>query len=229
MLPPTTDAELLERARGIAGKSLAHLAEQLGQRTPSDLLRNKGWSGQLIEAALGASAGSQAEPDFQAIGVELKTIPIGTDGNPKESTYVCTVPLTGNTGLTWEESWVRRKLAKVLWVPLEGERSIPLPERRIGSPLLWKMEPELEGLLQADWEELMDMVCMGELERISARFGTYLQIRPKAADSRSLCPAVGPDGEPIMTNPRGFYLRTAFTRAILQQHYAVSDQDRSVR
>jgi len=86
---------------------------------------------------------------------------------------------------------------------------------------LWSPSPREASDLQADWQELMDMVCMGELESISAHHGTYLQIRPKAADSRSRRWGVGETGEHVRTLPRGFYLRPSFTRNILQQHYAV--------
>ena len=60
---------------------------------------------------------------------------------------------------------------------------------------------------------------MGELEQISARMGTVLQIRPKAANSRVRCRSVGAAGEAIVTNPRGYYLRPAFTQRILGHHF----------
>ncbi len=220
--PPNTEEELLARARELAGLTLEELAHRRGRTVPNDLRRAKGWFGQLIEEHLGATAASLAEPDFQLLGIELKTIPVGGDGRPKESTYVCTVPLTGADGISWENSWVRRKLKRVLWVPVEAAPEIPLTERRAGSPLLWDLEPDLEATLRTDWEELMDMVCLGQLEQISARHGTYLQIRPKAANSRALCWAIGETGERILTNPRGFYLRAAFTREVLRRHYALA-------
>ena len=67
----------------------------------------------------------------------------------------------------------------------------------------------------------MDRICLGQLDAISARDGEVLQIRPKAAHSRILCETSGDDGAPTQTLPRGFYLRSQFTRGILQQHYAV--------
>ncbi len=219
--PPADVHELMARARAIAGLSLAEVAARRGQSVPADLRRAKGWAGRLVEDCLGASAGSLAEPDFQALGVELKTIPVDRRGNPRESTYVCIVPLTENCGYAWEESWVRRKLARVLWMPLESEPGVPLPQRRLGSALLWELESDLETVLRQDWEELMDLVCLGGLARLSARLGTYLQIRPKAADSHVLAPAIGEGGQRILTNPRGFYLRTAFTREVLRRHYAM--------
>lgn len=219
--PPQSEAELLERAQAMAGASLATLARGQGVAVRTDSRRAKGWAGQLIEAYLGASAGSLSEPDFQRIGVELKTIPVSADGVPRESTYVCSVPLMGGASTRWHGSNVQRKLARVLWVPVVSDDDTDPGDRIIGWPLLWSPSAQQASDLEADWQELMDMVCMGELESISAHHGTCLQIRPKAADSRARRWGIGETGEPVRTLPRGFYLRPSFTRAILQQHYAL--------
>lgn len=218
--PPRDETELLARARRLAGRTLGELAAELGVAVPADLRRHKGWVGQLIEQALGASASSLAAPDFEAIGVELKTLPVDSRGLPRESTYVCTVPLEA-AGEDWEHSWLRRKLARVLWLPVQAEKGLALAPRRIGSPLLWSPAPEEETLLRRDWEELTERILLGELEQISARHGEVLQIRPKAADSRAMRHAVGTDGERVLTNPRGYYLRTTFTAAILRRHFVL--------
>ncbi|NNF97443.1 MAG: hypothetical protein HKM94_11000, partial [Halobacteria archaeon] len=118
--PPRSEAELLANAEHIAGLTLAELAECMKLSVPASLQNAKGWVGQLIEQCLGATAASLPEPDFQHIGVELKSLPINRHGQPQESTYVCTVPLLDHTGLQWETSWVRRKLQRVLWVPVEA-------------------------------------------------------------------------------------------------------------
>ena len=220
ILPPETETELLQRARAIAGLSLTALAAAQGEELPHDLRRNKGWVGQLIEATLGATAGSAPLPDFAAIGVELKTLPVDRRGLPRESTYVCTVPLE-TVGETWGSCWLRRKLARVLWLPIEADKDIPLGQRRVGSALLWSPSETEETMLRRDWEELMERVSLGELDQISAHHGEVLQIRPKAADSRSLRHAVDSNGEPTLTNPRGFYLRTTFTAAILRRPFVL--------
>jgi DNA mismatch repair protein MutH len=115
---------------------------------------------------------------------------------------------------------VWRKLRRVLWVPVEGDTEIPLAQRCVGNALLWSPTEEQEYALQSDWDELMDMVSHGELERVTAHLGQYLQIRPKAANSKALTNGIGEHGEPIATLPRGFYLRTRFTAQILRQAYA---------
>ncbi|MFV0261545.1 MAG: DNA mismatch repair endonuclease MutH [Kluyvera sp.] len=216
---PKTQAELLAQAQRLAGYSLGELAAMAGIVAPKDLKRDKGWIGLLLEIWLGASAGSKPEQDFAALGVELKTIPIDRQGRPLETTFVCVAPLTGNSGVTWENSHVRHKLKRVLWIPVEGERAIPLAERRVGAPLLWTPSPEEEHQLQMDWEELMDLIVLGQVERITARHGEVLQLRPKAANSKALTEAIGARGEPIMTLPRGFYLKKNFTAALLARHF----------
>lgn len=220
--PPETEAQLLAQAQRLAGYTLGELAELAGMPTPRDLKRDKGWIGVLLERWLGASAGSKPEQDFAALGVELKTIPIDPLGGPLETTFVCVAPLTGNTGVVWETSHVRHKLKRVLWVPVEGSRTIPLAERRVGSPLLWSPDAEEEQQLRQDWEELMDLIVLGQVTRITARHGEVLQLRPKAANGKALTEAIGEHGEPILTLPRGFYLKKNFTRALLARHFALS-------
>ncbi|MFP7303833.1 DNA mismatch repair endonuclease MutH [Klebsiella pasteurii] len=220
--PPQSQEQLLAQAQQLAGYSLGELAQLAGIPIPRDLKRDKGWIGILLEIWLGASAGSKPEQDFAALGVELKTIPIDSSGRPLETTFVCVAPLTGNSGVTWESSHVRHKLKRVLWVPVEGERTIPLADRRVGAPLLWSPSEEEDRQLRMDWEELMDLIVLGQVERITARHGEVLQLRPKAANSKALTEAVGARGEPILTLPRGFYLKKNFTAALLAHHFLLS-------
>ena len=216
MIPKTTE-ELLSRAQAIAGLSFGELAAQLSIPVPPDLKRDKGWVGMLLETALGATAGSKAEQDFRHLGIELKTIPINAQGYPLETTFVSLAPLIQNRGVNWQNSHVRHKLSRVLWIPIEGSRSIPLAERRIGTPILWQPSEQQERQLQRDWEELMDYIVLGQLDKINARLGEVLQLRPKGANSKSLTKGIGKHGEIIDTLPLGFYLRKAFTHEILQQ------------
>lgn len=214
---PDSTTELLQRARQLAGFTLAELAAELNQQLPADLQKDKGTVGQLLELALGASAGSKAEPDFPHLGVELKTIPIDRSGKPLESTYVCVAPMTGAALQLWEDSWVCRKLQHVLWVPVLAERGIPLAERMIGRAFLWQPSAEQQQLLRQDWEELMDLLALGGLAQIKGSHGKVLQLRPKGANSQALTRAIGERGEPVQALPRGFYLKTSFTIQLLQQ------------
>ena len=214
MIPQTLE-QLLSQAQSIAGLTFGELADELHIPVPPDLKRDKGWVGMLLERALGATAGSKAEQDFSHLGVELKTLPINAEGYPLETTFVSLAPLVQNSGVKWENSHVRHKLSCVLWMPIEGSRHIPLRERHIGAPILWKPTAEQERQLKQDWEELMDLIVLGKLEQITARIGEVMQLRPKGANSRSITKGIGRNGEVIETLPLGFYLRKAFTAGIL--------------
>ena len=214
MIPQTLE-QLLSQAQSIAGLTFGELADELHIPVPPDLKRDKGWVGMLLERALGATAGSKAEQDFSHLGVELKTLPINAEGYPLETTFVSLAPLVQNSGVKWENSHVRHKLSCVLWMPIEGGRHIPLRERHIGAPILWKPTTEQERQLKQDWEELMDLIVLGKLEQITARIGEVMQLRPKGANSRAVTKGIGKNGEIIDTLPLGFYLRKEFTAQIL--------------
>ena len=214
MIPQTLE-QLLSQAQSIAGLTFGELADELHIPVPPDLKRDKGWVGMLLERALGATAGSKAEQDFSHLGVELKTLPINAEGYPLETTFVSLAPLVQNSGVKWENSHVRHKLSCVLWMPIEGSRHIPLRERHIGAPILWKPTAEQERQLKQDWEELMDLIVLGKLDQITARIGEVMQLRPKGANSRSVTKGIGKNGEIIDTLPLGFYLRKEFTAQIL--------------
>lgn len=214
MIPQTLE-QLLSQAQSIAGLTFGELANELHIPIPPDLKRDKGWVGMLLERALGATAGSKAEQDFSHLGVELKTLPINAEGYPLETTFVSLAPLVQNSGVKWENSHVRHKLSCVLWMPIEGSRHIPLRERHIGAPILWKPTAEQEHQLKQDWEELMDLIVLGKLDQITARIGEVMQLRPKGANSKAITKGIGKNGEVIDTLPLGFYLRKEFTANIL--------------
>jgi DNA mismatch repair protein MutH len=210
-MPQTID-ELQERCKALAGRSLADLSQELNVSIPENLLHAKGWVGQLIETFLGCSANSKALPDFPNLGIELKTIPINRNYKPLESTYVCTVQ--ANTCTHWRDSWVYNKLRHVLWVPIFSDPDLALKDRKIASPILWQMDPETEATLRTDWEELMEMLQLGFGKKLSAKFGTYLHIRPKAANSDVLQDYIDEAGNKTKIVPKGFYLRAAFTEQL---------------
>ncbi|REL26421.1 DNA mismatch repair endonuclease MutH [Thalassotalea euphylliae] len=218
---PDSEQTLITKAQSLAGYTLGEIAHQAGIAVPANLRRDKGWPGQLLEYTLGATAGSKPEPDFPELGIELKTIPINRDGKPLETTFVSVAPLTGLVGATWQNSHVKNKLKRVLWVPIVAEREIPVPERIVAMPFLWSPSAEEETLLANDWQELIDMIVLGEVENISGKHGQVMQLRPKAANSKVKTDAFDKHGRPFKTLPRGFYLKIPFTRALIRKNLRI--------
>jgi DNA mismatch repair protein MutH len=219
--------KILDKAKNLRGYNLKelinHFDSPIKETVPRNNKNTKGLTGQLVELLLGASAGSKPLPDFPDLGLEIKTLPIDLNGEPKETTYVCTAPLIcknndATSSFDFKASTVYKKLAHVLWLPIIINKKSASEDkwlnRVIGNPFLWQPNKEQFNLLQTDWLELTQMLLMGDVEKVSSHYGTVLQIRPKAANSKALTTAIGSDGEKINTIPRGFYLRTHFTKEI---------------
>ncbi|MEY3013927.1 MAG: Methyl-directed mismatch repair protein [Pseudomonadota bacterium] len=214
--PPDVEA-LLALARSLAGLSVGEIAEALGIAPPPCASSGKGWTGELLERALGASAGNDAQPDFPELGVELKTVPLRGEGMPAESTWVTRVPLEPAAArLPFEASAVGAKLQHVLWVPIEARREQWL-QRRIGIARLWQPTAEEAAILRRDYDDLMGMVLAGRVDEIDARLGDALQVRPKGRDRSERARVVGADGHMTWTGARGFYLRARFVRRVLDR------------
>ena len=218
---PSTEQELMERVGSLAGITIQQLANKMHIDIPESLVHAKGWFGNLLEQYLGAEAASAPEPDFINLGIELKTIPVDENGKPKESTYICVVQLEPAALSCWEDALAHHKLAHVLWIPFEANKTTPVSLRRIGTPVLWKPDEKQMEQLKKDWQELCDMIALGEVDKISSSMGTFLQIRPKAANAKSLTIDKNQPEPDSFTLPRGFYLRPSFTHSIISPNNKV--------
>jgi DNA mismatch repair protein MutH len=201
------EAALLARARGLAGRLVASLGEVSG--------RHKGGVGERVEVALGLVPSSAPEPDVPALGIEVKTVPVA-EGRVLESTWVCSASPASIQEETWATSRVRKKLTRVLFVPVEGGK-VPHDKRRVGTAFLWTPDDDEEAVLRADWEDLADLVAHGLGFAITARRGRALQLRPKAKNASVRRAALDVEGERYVAAPQGFYLRRGFVQAIVDR------------
>ena len=216
--PPCSEEELVERSLRLEGLSVAQLAARLSTRIPQHPIQRKGWIGLLVERALGTTAGSLSAPDFMNLGIELKTLPMKAPFRSAESTFVSSIPLLRLHEQTWETSTCYAKLKRVLWIPIESSSTIDFPYRRFGRSLLWSPSEEQHRVLADDWVFLSTVITTGGLAEVDARWGEYLQVRPKAANSRASCAVLDEDGCSTRTLPRGFYLRARFTSMLFSSH-----------
>jgi DNA mismatch repair protein MutH len=216
--PERTLEDLLAHARALVGVELGDLADGLGLPVPAGLVRTKGWSGQIIEHELGVASGGVRGPDFAALGVELKTVPVTPELVPLESTAVCQIDPVAIAAESWEQSYVRAKLARVLFVALEvppGARSVG--ERRVAAVRLWSPDAGQERVLRADFELFVrGFFRRGRSEDITGHLGAALQVRPKGRNAADTRDGYDPSGNATRVGKTGFYLRPSFVAAILR-------------
>lgn len=204
-MEPKTVAELMHRAQQIEGLTIRELANILKIELPFSLKYAKGFIGQLIEVALGASAEANPIQDFPNLKIELKTIPINYDGKATQTTHVC-IFHHDTFGQSFENSNLYNKLKKILWVPIEGNTEIPFTERHIGRAFLWELKEDDLELIKQDWEEIMDFLTTNDITQLSAKIGNQMQIRPSGKIK----------GVPQYS----FYLKTSFTNKILLEEFS---------
>lgn len=214
---PQDEQELRERLFRIAGRTMGAIATGFGVALPRDPRRGKGAIGQLLERALGATAGCRAAPDFPGLTIELKSLPIGPDGRPRESTFVSSLDL-GAVDHLWETSSVRHKLRRVCWVVVEADPRLPLEERRCGASFFWSPSDDEERVLRDDYQDIVELLEVGA--RVPATVGRALQLRPKGRNAADLRRAINEEGVRVRMAPRAFYLRSAFTAGLLRRHGA---------
>ncbi|MEM1024634.1 MAG: MutH/Sau3AI family endonuclease [Myxococcota bacterium] len=193
----------MARADALASMPLSVLADLLGRRLPRDTTRDKGFVGTLVEQALGATAENRSVPDFERLGVELKTVPVQAE-RPKESTFVCTATPREAETRSWADSALHHKTRRILWVPVEADPQLPLGVRRLGAPLLWSPSAEQDQQIEEDWTQL----AKGSWQQLSAREGVLVQLRPKAAHGR-----IRRADDEV---PRAWYFRRRFVMALFE-------------
>jgi DNA mismatch repair protein MutH len=216
---PESLAALLAHARALVGVQLGEIADALGLPVPAGQVRTKGWSGQILERELGVEAGGVRGPDFAALGIELKTVPVDPDLTPRESTAVCQIDPIAIAADSWETSYVRDKLRCVLFVALEippDDESVGA--RRVAAVRLWSPDAAEERVLRSDFELFVrDYFRRGRTDEITGHLGQVMQVRPKGKNARDLRDGYDPAGNPTRVGKCGFYLRPSFVGAILRR------------
>ncbi|MGN0902649.1 MAG: DNA mismatch repair protein MutH [Succinivibrio sp.] len=215
---PESFEELIENLNLITGKSVTELASMANAAVPISPLHGKGFTGELIESLLGASANNLPIPDFPNLGLELKTLPVDNDLVPLESTFFCHAPLTNIRKLTFENSALFHKVQRILFVLINANREDDFSKRFIKGYFFYAPDHNEMATIKNDFDELYEMIRVGNVDKINARFGKIMQLRPKAANGKALTDCVGPDGSMIKTRPRGFYMRRSFTKELVERY-----------
>jgi DNA mismatch repair endonuclease MutH len=198
-----TEEALLERAGQLKGKSISEIFQgEINEK-------NKGNIGNIIESnGFGIKNNSDARPDFETLGIELKILPLKRLGDKsltvKERTKICLINYKKLIAENWNGSHARHKLNKILFVFHEYDGKYPM-NSKILNHLLYKLEMNEEPLIRSDWERTKKLVDDGLAHTLSESQNRIL------AASRSGAGKLTEDQWP--EQPNQTYSRTARQRS----------------
>ncbi|STM07953.1 DNA mismatch repair protein [Escherichia coli] len=87
--------------------------------------------------------------------------------------------------------------------------------------MLWSPNEEEDRQLREDWEELMDMIVLGQVGADYRSSRGVFTDTTESSECESAYRSHWCRGERILTLPRGFYLKKNFTSALLARHFLI--------
>ncbi|RIY34978.1 MutH/Sau3AI family endonuclease [Psittacicella gerlachiana] len=216
---PTSLGQLLTYCQQICGKSIEEISHKHNVEMIYSLHENRGWLGNLIEIALGATAGSKPTQDFINLGIELKTLAIATNGKAKSDIFISSLPINKFMLQNWQTSHVLYKLKKILFVPIEYNPDISLAQRRIGKAFLWSPNKEDLAIIKQDWETIMQIITQQDFNALKSNVGQILCVRTKALNTSQAVSIEDTDGFNLNLPPLSFYLRRSFINNIINSNF----------
>lgn len=219
---PNDEQQVIARARSLVNKTILDVLRLSEAKARENLdPRNKGEIGNIIqEFWFGLVPNSSEEPDFQAIGMELKIIPLEQRRQGltvKERTKICAINYFHLIEEEWESSHAKKKLEKILFVYFHYNNKNKLLSKVMNVDV-WELKCIPERLIiRADWEGVKRRVEDGSAHEISESQSRIL------AASRAGSGGVGEDGHPkdevkqpnnasVPALKRAFSLKQSYTK-----------------
>ncbi|SLK35486.1 Type-2 restriction enzyme Sau3AI [Mycobacteroides abscessus subsp. abscessus] len=211
-----TESELLSKAKEAEGKTFGQIDiyNRLSNR------KSKGSLGQVIEESFfGYKINSDARPDFEELGVELKVTPFKKNKNGSLSAkerlvlniinYMEEVETTFHTSSFWEKN---QKLLLMFykWTP-NNERN----DYYINKSILYSFpEVDLE-IIKNDWETILNKIKQGKAHELSEGDTIYLGACTKGSNKNSLRTQPFSD---IPAMQRAYSLKQSYMTALVRKH-----------
>lgn len=206
-----TETVLLSKAMEAVGKTFGEI-----DKTGRMLKSTKGQLGHVIEESLFEyPINSDAKPDFEELGIELKVTPIKINKNKtisaKERLVLNIIDYMKEPFLTFDTSSFWAKNQKILMMFYQWLPEIERKDYKVIKSILYTYpEKDLE-IIKDDWEKIILKIKEGKAHEISEGDTLYLGACTKGADSKSL--RNQPFSE-IRAKQRAFSLKQSYMTAI---------------
>lgn len=205
--------EVVAQAQKLIGKTLGQAYPHLDEEG----LTNKGHLGQLIEQHhFGLQINSESRPDFERLGVELKTSGLRRKSN---GTLVAkeriSLGMIDYFQIVQEQFWTSGfwKKNEHLLIIFYIHSAKPFIHRKIQLANLWVYSKNDLIIIEQDWKFIRDKVSAGRAHELSEGDTMYLGASTKGANKASL--RAQPKSE-AQAMSRAYSLKTTYVNHIVQ-------------
>ena len=210
-----TTEELMSKAQEAAGKTFGEI-DRKGRLANT---KAKGGLGQVIEESFfGYKVNSDARPDFEELGIELKVTPFKHNKNKtisaKERLVLNIINYMDEVKTTFETSsfWKKNKNLLLMfyeWLPNYDPKDFYIYK----SVLFTYPAADLE-IIKQDWETIVGKVRAGKAHELSEGDTNYLGACTKGATKKSLRAQPYSD---VLAMQRAFSLKQSYMTALLRK------------
>ena len=181
-----TKEELMKKAKWLIGKTLEEVNEAIQESDSASRVLTKGDVGYVIEKGFfGIHKNSDANPDIEHLGIEVKTCPLKynkdktrlTIKEPLSLNIINYVEEVNNKNL--KESSLYKKNKTILFVFYIHDRDKPRSKYMIKYVFLWNMDDEIIKELEPDYQLILKKIREGKAHEIHQFQHKYLTICPK--------------------------------------------------
>lgn len=210
--------EILEKTEKAMGKKIKEfIAEE-----DSVSYNAKGDIGNIIETGLfGLKLNNEQAPDFEYLGVELKTtgykwVYNETKVSAKERLVITMIDYFNDINKDFYDTHLYDKIEKLLIIFYEYSKNKDKYEFPLTNYYFYEFDniPEKDKLIIIkDWEKIMQKIKEGKAHELSEGDTMYLGACPKGADSKSLRPQ---PFNSILAMSRAYSLKTTYMTYFLR-------------
>jgi DNA mismatch repair protein MutH len=202
--------EVRQALEPVVGVPFKELAPVLGIELPPDAARRKAAGGNIVETLLEIAKNSIPRPDLEALGTEVKTIPLNTLSRPREMTKISAFDLqTTSHEEEFRYSSLYKKIRSILFVPIMKVDNEAPDYWYLRPPFLWLPTEEQLDRVEADYVEIQAAAVMGDWSRLTGMPGKFLTLN--TSDNRTA-------GKSEDQKRRAWFLKKDMTRGICEQH-----------
>jgi DNA mismatch repair protein MutH len=180
------EEELLEKAQWLVGKTLEEIESEIKKSDDVSRVKSKANVGYVIEKGFfGIKKNSDATPDIEHLGVEIKTCPLKYNKNgtltvkePLSLNIINYITEIKNKDKKLINSSLYKKNKRILFVFYIHSGTLR-SKYVIKYVFLWEIDTKVIGELEPDYKLILDMIEKGEAHNIHQSQHRYLTLCPK--------------------------------------------------